>query len=166
MLLICRCNDSGSGSGSTKGLRLNPETLTLDDKYGRPAMSYDIVYPPLTYNTGSYAVIFNGTVNSIKSVGIAVADNPKTATFNMKIYFQADSIPEWNGHTIDQTNSNITITEGSTVTRSTSHSILLNLILETDGTYTISGTGNINGTPIIITSIKARLAGADDSSRK
>ena len=142
-------------------MRLNPETLTLDDKYGRPAMSYDIVYPPLTYNTGSYAVIFNGTVNSIKSVGIAVADNPKTATFNLKIYFQADSIPEGN-YSINESNSSLKVNGAGSVT----HLIDLNLTQEIDGTYTITGSGNINGTAITITSIKARLAGADDSSRK
>jgi hypothetical protein len=160
-LLFYRCNDSGSSSDSQKGLKLNPETLTTDKKYNRPLMSYAIEYPPSTNNTGNYAIIYSGTVNSIRSVGIAVAENPKTAAFNMKIYFQADSIPEGN-LSINETNSSVRING----TKSASHSINMNFIKETDGTYTINGTGTIGVTAIAITinSIKARLAGADDSS--
>ena len=106
ILLSAACSDSSSSSSSTKGFILNPETLTVDDKYNSPDVQFDIDFDGT--KTVNYAVVFTGGISDTDYVGIAMSDNPSSEAFNVKIYFQSSAFPA-TAYTINSTNSTIKV---------------------------------------------------------
>jgi hypothetical protein len=85
-LMISACDKSSSSSSDTS-FRIKSGSLT---KFASPTGTvYNI---DLGTHTGSYAIIFNHTINGTNYVGIACSNNPESETYNLKIYYAASSI--------------------------------------------------------------------------
>ncbi|MCU0821300.1 MAG: hypothetical protein MUC95_02360 [Spirochaetes bacterium] len=173
-LFICNCNDSGSSSHGTKGLKFNPDTLTDDDKYNLPSTVNTISFGGADV-TVNYSIIYEGTVNSIAYVGIAMSNTDQT--FNLKLYYNGTSVPA-SGSIIDSDDSlTIKVKNGSGTYVSQSSSLTFTSVSDpqtttvnektyTTYTMTISGTATLNSSsgPGVLTfpnPITVRLAGGD-----
>ena len=104
LLLSAACSDSSSSGSSNKGFRINPETLTIDDKFNSPSVGFEVDFNGT--KTVNYAVVFTGTISGTEYVGIAMSDDPSNENFNVKIYFQGSSFPSA-AYEINSTNSTI-----------------------------------------------------------
>lgn len=112
ILTIAACNDSDSGSSDKKGFRLNPETLTVDDKYNSPDTSGSVTFDSSAQNF-SYSIIYIGQIGGNDQVGLAFSDNPSAETFSLKIYFQGTALSE--GTEINKDNSTIKLDDNGTI---------------------------------------------------
>jgi hypothetical protein len=83
-LIISAC-DKSSNSSTDTSFRIKSGTLT---KFASPVTTYNV-----GGNSGSYAIIYSGTINSISYVGIACSQDPENpSSYHLKIYYQASSI--------------------------------------------------------------------------
>ncbi len=168
LLAVVQCG-GGSSSDSKAEYKLKPGDLavSVDPK---SIESYDVKYDSTQYqNNNAYAVIYKQTIGGVDYIGIAACEDgdpfKKTGGgFNLKIKFQASSIP-----------SSISLTAG------TSPGFGIKLTLNNDeyelsgsdtsiklefngpdsnGVYTIKGSGDdtisVGGKDLTITQIKAR----------
>ncbi|HOV08784.1 MAG TPA: hypothetical protein PK482_06690 [Spirochaetota bacterium] len=93
-------------------------------------------------NANCNAIIYQGTLNDVNYVGIAVNDkHDASPDFNLKIYWQASSIPS----SVDLAPGNFTIKiiKGTSEYTSTTDNLKLTIADQGDGTYLITFTGNI-----------------------
>lgn len=158
IFLISRCGGSSSSDGDV-GYELQPGGAS----YYTVGSSYDITFSG--GNTGNYAIIYNAEVNGVPYVGIAVDDDGDTAdgTFNVKIYFQASSIPS--SITLDSSNSIIKVVKSSTSYTTMANSISLTFTKIDDNFYNITSSASsltLNGTAFSLTSIKALIVTTTD----
>ncbi len=87
LFMIIRCGSSSSSG--TEGYVLQPNEATT---FTTGLTSYSVNTGAA--KTGTYAVIFNNTVNGTDYVGIGISADPSnTNAFTMRIYFPASSIP-------------------------------------------------------------------------
>ncbi|MDY6933784.1 MAG: hypothetical protein SVZ03_06115 [Spirochaetota bacterium] len=151
VFIILGCGSDDSDSDPVLGFIIKADTLTKYDS----SMSYNISLDSTDY-TGSYAVIYNGSIGNTSYVGIALSDDPSNEGFNMKIYFESSSIGE--SHSINDSNSTININDGGTTYTWGSGSLTLSISTEDNSTYTIgaSGSATVNsGETLTITNITA-----------
>ncbi len=128
--MISRCGSSSSSG--TSGYVLQPNEATT---FTTGLTSYSV-------NTGSaksgtYAVLFNNTVNGTDYVGIGISSDPSSTTaFTMRIYFPSPTIPA--SVTLSPTNCTFYYREsGSTVTLN--DTVTLNISgPDGNGVYTIT----------------------------
>ncbi len=142
VFLLPSCNRD-HGGGSDTSFRAKPNTLT---KFGSSGTSYKTNLDP----GGTYAIIYNGPINGVNYVGIALSDNPDpeaTEGYNLKIYFRAPSIPAA-GTSVALTAAGDElkiIYYNGTVTTDITADLTLNFISTTTTgnytTYTITGSG-------------------------
>jgi hypothetical protein len=149
-VIISACDKSKSSSSDTS-FRIKAGTLT---KFVSPSSAgTNVNGTPYTY-----AIIYTGSINSTNYVGIAVTNDPESATY-IKVYFEASSIPTGTGLTIN----NATINKSGAVT--TGNTLTLDIALtstSSNGTYTYNVytiTGNIDNSGASDTVIAVQTAG-------
>ncbi len=157
LALIAAGCGAGEGRDHSTGFKITPGSVS---EFTIKTKSYDVIYSGP--NTGDYAVVFLGNIGGESYVGVALSRDPKSETsFNLKMYFRADSIP--GSYELDPDNPTDSITVrnegGSTYSdRATwTGTLTLNFTDNGDGTFNITGIGNpsVGGTNLTINTIKA-----------
>ncbi|HPA73980.1 MAG TPA: hypothetical protein PKY31_17035, partial [Spirochaetota bacterium] len=136
---------------------LQPGSLTTTTLSG----SYSVEYPTLSTQTGTYAIIYRGTINNESYIGVSIDNdgNPSTS-FNMKLSFKAADVPSGNKTLTIGSDGFVINVNGSSVVGG-DNSLILNFgsLNTTDNTITITGgadkTINVGGSDLVINTIKA-----------
>jgi hypothetical protein len=161
IIALTRCGSSSSSG--TSGYVLQPNEATT---FTTGLTSYTVNTG--SAKTGTYAVIFNNTVNGTDYVGIGISSDPSsTAAFTMRIYFPSSTIPA--SVTLNPSNCTFYYREsGSTVTLN--DTVTLNISgPDGNGVYTITTNPALDsiamssGT-LTITSINALLVSSSLTS--
>jgi len=130
---------SGDSSSSTETGYVDPY-LTSEKTVA--LKSYTLGSQSCSSSKSCGAIIFQGTLNDSNYVGFAVNDkHDASPDFNLKIYWQASSIPS----SVDLAPGNFTIKiiKGTSEYTSTTDNLKLTIADQGDGTYLITFTGNI-----------------------
>ncbi|MDI9425758.1 MAG: hypothetical protein QM472_13060, partial [Spirochaetota bacterium] len=148
---------AGEGRDHSTGFKIAPGSVS---EFTIKTKSYNVTYSGP--KTGDYAVVFLGNIGGESYVGVALSSDPKSATsFNLKMYFRADSIP--GSYTLNPVTLSDLITvrnEGGTTysdRTAWTGTLTLNFTDKGDGTYEITSIGNpsIDGNNLTITTITA-----------
>lgn len=135
LMIIMRCNDDKSSSSDEITFKIQPDSLS---KFTLSDMSYNITFDGV--KEGEFAIIYNNTVNGTSYVGIAVSDDPSDQNFNMKIYFEASSIPD--SKELNSGGDVIKVAYGNSIYTYDSGDLTLAFNTQDDINYSISSSGS------------------------
>jgi hypothetical protein len=148
-LLYCNRESGGSKEGGdfiyTPGSR---DKITLDGTSYQIGNDWDANDCSSSLpDSHCFAIIYTGTIDENKYVGIAVSDDPDDpAAFNLKIYFSSASIPSSIDLSTEPTAA-IKVTDNSGTYTYSSGSFTLTFTAQPDNIYRIqsSGTASLSG---------------------
>ena len=145
--IMFSCNDSSSGDDVAVGY-IDPALTT--PKVINANKAYTLGgFTACSASTACLSIIYQGEISGVSYVGIAVKEADGTP--NLKIYWQATSIPVGTGLTI----TNCTVSYNGVVT-TTTQTLSVDIIDNTtinaaNGTYKIIFNGTVTGTSVVST---------------